>query len=41
MGSEMCIRDSYQADIAPMNRDLPKEATDDGAVVVALAVPQA
>ncbi|MGV0424431.1 LytR C-terminal domain-containing protein [Corynebacterium tuberculostearicum] len=31
----------YQADIAPMNRDLPKEATDDGAVVVALAVPQA
>lgn len=31
----------YQADVAPMNRDLPKEATDDGAVVVALAVPQA
>ena len=31
----------YQADIAPMNRDLPKEATADGAVVVALAVPQA
>ncbi len=31
----------YQADIAPMNRDLPKEATDGGAVVVALAVPQA
>ncbi|MGV0430507.1 LytR C-terminal domain-containing protein [Corynebacterium tuberculostearicum] len=31
----------YQADVAPMNRDLPKEATDEGAVVVALAVPQA
>ncbi|WP_411702580.1 LytR C-terminal domain-containing protein [Corynebacterium sp. LaCa142] len=31
----------YQAEIKPMNRDLPKEATEDGAVVVALAVPQA
>lgn len=31
----------YQAEIKPMNKDLPKEATDDGAVVVALAVPQA
>ena len=31
----------YQADVAPMNRNLPKEATDGGAVVVALAVPQA
>lgn len=31
----------YQAEVKPMNRDLPKEATEDGAVVVALAVPQA
>lgn len=31
----------YQAEVKPMNKDLPKEATDDGAVVVALAVPQA
>lgn len=31
----------YQAEIKPMNKDLPKEATEDGAVVVALAVPQA
>ncbi|WP_237792402.1 LytR C-terminal domain-containing protein [Corynebacterium accolens] len=31
----------YQAEVKPMNKDLPKEATEDGAVVVALAVPQA
>ncbi|MBK4139658.1 LytR family transcriptional regulator [Corynebacterium macginleyi] len=31
----------YQAEVKTMNKDLPKEATDDGAVVVALAVPQA
>ena len=39
LAKEVAARD--QAEIKPMNKDLPKEATDDGAVVVALAVPQA